>query len=359
MNDELIARRKAQVDAALRDRYTHEHVRALADAAAHRGTQRARRRLATAVGATLALGLAFSLRPWEERSAPPLSRSLARVAEHAAPTVARPTYSLEPIGTQAPRWTASESGDRALPRIRLDAGDVRVEVAERLRVDLSPPPGATFRDAAVEGNHAVFDLRWQRAAVVVASERGEVTVYVDGAVHRLAPGDHIVLGAGDTDATVIAATTSSKRRPDWKKLARAGDLEAARAALREARLRDPDDLMFAADTLRRAGHPGEAETHLRRVVEGHPDHVVAPVAAFTLGKLYLHRMNRPADAAKMFARVRSGTERGGALMEDALAREVESWAKAGQEGKARSLARTYVEQHPQGRHVSAMRRHLD
>jgi len=362
--NELIAGRRALLESALRERYTYEHVRGLAESATKRGAKRTRRKIAVGVGATVALVALVVSRSWEPRVVSPLEQSMARAPVHVVATPT-PMYSVVPLGVQAPQWSEAPPEDTALPRIRLDAGDVRVEVPERLRVDLSPPPGANFREATVEGDHAVFDLRWQHAAVVVASERGEVTVYVDGSVHRLEPGDRLVVGASTRSqlaSSTRARETSRRadgRRPDWKKLARAGDLEGARTALRDVRVHDPEDLMFAADTLRRAGHPGEAEVYLRRVVESHPNHVVAPVAAFTLGKLYLQRMNRPADAARMFARVRSAPGGGGALREDALAREVESWAEAGRIATARSLAQAYVEQHPQGRHVPAMRRYLD
>src|SRR5690606_20919825 len=119
----------------------------------------------------------------------------------------------------------------------------------------TPPPGAPFAEAAVVGDHSVFVVMYRQASVLVESERGALKVLVDGEVHHLSPGGRLVLGeaASKTVAGVDVRSSKVSRRADWKKLAQLGELEAARVALRETRLREPQDLMLAADILRRAG----------------------------------------------------------------------------------------------------------
>lgn len=360
MNDDLMARRRAQIDETIQKRYTWERVDTLAAAAEVRGAKRTRRRHILGVSAMVVVCLGLVAKRGLDAVEHQTLRSFVAAANHESPRVAQPAYSVETIGALAPRWTTTRDPVESVRRIQLESGDVRIETEERLRVDVSPPPGAAFAEASVESNHAVFVLVWQQASVVVMSERGALSVRLDGTVHHLASGERLVLGRDEShesqgpvqegSRSAVAAT----RRADWKKLAQGGDLEAARVALRDARLRDPEDLMLAADILRRGGHHGQAERYLRRVLDDHPKHATAPVAAFTLGKLYFNSMKKPAEAARMFARVRN-LAGGGALAEDALVREVESWAKAGRHGEARSLARSYIEQHPAGRHAATMR----
>jgi transmembrane sensor len=80
------------------------------------------------------------------------------------------------------------------------------------------------------------------------------------------------------------------------------------------------------------------------------------VAAFTLGRVLLTRLGRPREAAAAFAGARARAP-AGSLAEDALAREVEAWARAGELQRARARARQYLRSYPSGRRASSVRKH--
>jgi transmembrane sensor len=113
-----------------------------------------------------------------------------------------------------------------------------------------------------------------------------------------------------------------------------------------------DELMLAADVARLSGHPEEAVSYLRRVVEEQPGDPRAPLAAFTAGRA-LMGMGRPAEAMRAFAQV---TALGGPLAEDALARQVEAARQAGDLAAARRLAQQYLRQYPSGSRNATVRR---
>jgi transmembrane sensor len=77
----------------------------------------------------------------------------------------------------------------------------------------------------------------------------------------------------------------------------------------------------------------------------------ASLAAFTLGRVLLDELGRPAEAAAAFERARGA---GGAMAEDALAREVEACSKAGNVERARELAALYMRTYPSGRRARAV-----
>jgi hypothetical protein len=119
-------------------------------------------------------------------------------------------------------------------------------------------------------------------------------------------------------------------------------------------LSDPDDLMLAADVARQAGRPERAVPFLERVVREHSGEVSGQLAGFSLGKVYLDNLDEPALAAQSFAAVRAMAPTGG-LAQDALAREVEAWARAGETAKAHDGALEYAQLYPHGRRLSAVR----
>jgi len=107
-------------------------------------------------------------------------------------------------------------------------------------------------------------------------------------------------------------------------------------------------LLADADRARLAGRVDEGAALLERLVREYPDDVRAPPAAFSLGRLLLGELGRPADAARAFARARALAP-AGPLAEDALAREVEAWGRAGDVEQARSRAVEYGRVYPNGR----------
>lgn len=119
-------------------------------------------------------------------------------------------------------------------------------------------------------------------------------------------------------------------------------------------LSEPDDLMLAADVARQAGRPERAVAFLQRVVDEHPRELCAQLAGFSLGKIYLDSLDEPTLAARRFAAVRAMAPSGG-LAQDALAREVEAWARAGASDRARAAATEYARLYPTGRRLAAVR----
>jgi len=143
----------------------------------------------------------------------------------------------------------------------------------------------------------------------------------------------------------------------WVTLAGEKRFGEAYGLLRQVPLRelsDPDDLMLAADVARQAGRPERAVPFLERVVNEHPKEVPAQLAGFSLGKIYLDNLDEPALAAHSFAAVRAMAPAGG-LAQDALAREVEAWARAGETARARDGALEYQRLYPHGRRLAAVR----
>jgi transmembrane sensor len=143
----------------------------------------------------------------------------------------------------------------------------------------------------------------------------------------------------------------------WVALATEKRFDEAYGLLQKVPLREldnPDDLMLAADVARQAGKPAEAVPFLERVLKDHPKELSAQLAGFSLGKVYLDSLGQPAQAAKTFAMVRSLAPAGG-LAQDALAREVEAWSRAGDAARAHETAAEYVRLYPTGRRLSAVR----
>jgi transmembrane sensor len=119
---------------------------------------------------------------------------------------------------------------------------------------------------------------------------------------------------------------------------------------------DVEALMRSADAARRAGHPAQALPYLRRLLRDHPADARAPLAAFTLGRILLAELDRPAEAADAFALSRRLAP-GGPMASHALAREVEAAARSGDAARARRLAETYMANYPAGPHLAAVRSH--
>jgi transmembrane sensor len=110
---------------------------------------------------------------------------------------------------------------------------------------------------------------------------------------------------------------------------------------------DAAKLLADADRARLAGRFDEGASLLQRLIREHPGDQRAPLAAFSLGRILLGELHRPAEAAQAFARVRTLAP-DGPLAEDALAREVEAWARAGDLDRARVRGAEYMRKYPNG-----------
>jgi transmembrane sensor len=148
-------------------------------------------------------------------------------------------------------------------------------------------------------------------------------------------------------------------QPAWQDLAREGDFDGAWGRLHQpaASPRDvPEELLLAADVARLSHHSEAAVEPLQRCIDRHAADPRAPLAAFTLGRVLLDELGRPRQAAEAFRRAHELSPQG-PLAEDALAREVESWARAGEPGPARTAAQLYLQRYPGGRREASVRRH--
>ena len=115
---------------------------------------------------------------------------------------------------------------------------------------------------------------------------------------------------------------------------------------------DPSELLAAADVARMSKHSAQAVGPLRRLLASHSGDPRAPLAAFTLGRVLLDELGRPREAADAFSKARRG-----AMAEDALAREVEAWSRAGDATTARARADEYLKAYPNGRREKSVRKY--
>lgn len=117
------------------------------------------------------------------------------------------------------------------------------------------------------------------------------------------------------------------------------------------------DLLLLADVARLSHHPADAVSPLNRLLSSHATDPRAPLAAFTLGRVLLDDLGRPREAADAFRRVQTLELQGpdGPLAQDALAREVEAWSRAGEPQRAKERAQEYVRHYPTGRRLRSVR----
>lgn len=255
---------------------------------------------------------------------------------------------------------------------QLDRGSARFTV--------TPNPERPFRVLAagvtVTVLGTVFDVAIEPAGVHVSVLRGRVRVNGPRTERVLSAGESGLFPAGDAaveaPAPVSAAPPASPSAtpdpaevaratavPSWRSLAHEGSYAQAVTRLMAEgpnAVRDtPEDLLLSADVARLGGHPERAVAPLERVISGHPFDSRAPLAAFTLGRVLLEQLGQPRPAARAFATARQ-LDRAGALTQDALAREVEAWSRAGESDKAHERALDYLRRYPNGRRASAVRR---
>ncbi len=160
--------------------------------------------------------------------------------------------------------------------------------------------------------------------------------------------------ANATRPGVEAAPTA-----DWRELKRAGKHARAYELLQPRGFRDvrdePGDLLLASDVARLSHHPAEAAMLLRKLVAGHSRDPRAPSAAFTLGWVLFKDLGRPREAAAAFSRAEALAPSGN-LAEDALARAIEAFYRAGDKSRARAELERYERTHPHGRHQASLER---
>ena len=217
----------------------------------------------------------------------------------------------------------------------LAAGGAHFEVARR--------PSRTFRVHAgpvtVQVIGTRFQVRRQDDHSMVSVTEGRVLVSWWGGSRELGAGEAGTFPPQPADAPAAAgapaapAPTTRRRAPDPR----------------------PDVLFAHADRARKAGKPDVAVAHLRTLIDRFPADPHAPVAAFTIGRLLLESLGQPRQAAASFERARV-LANGAPVAEDALAREVEAWASAGERALAHRRAELYRQLYPNGSRLGAVMR---
>ncbi|UJR83085.1 FecR family protein [Sandaracinus amylolyticus] len=242
------------------------------------------------------------------------------------------TVTVSVIGTE---FTVTREGSGAI--VEVDHGRVRIEWEHDGRDELSAGERGVYPRARVEAEPtAVRDEPAAARAPRVRTSRGRER-------------------AAEREVTPEPAPVT----PDWRALAAEGRYDDGYALLladtRVLRSDDVGTLVFAADCARLSGHPAESLPYLRRALEIGRDDERAPLVSFTLGRVLLQQLDRPAEAADAFAQARALAPEG-SLAPDALAREVEASHRAGLAARARALAEEYLRRHPDGVRADAVRR---
>jgi transmembrane sensor len=264
----------------------------------------------------------------------------------------------------------------------IEAGPERIIASvERgqISAEVTPRPSRIFRIVAgqvvVEALGTAFTVERLDERVGVSVRHGRVRVTWLTGTRELGAGESnwfppieenrareeaSAAGAGEGSAVESSPSpgpvANPARTPSWKMLALEGRNREAYALLRDQRrsLRDPDDLLLAADVARLSGHPADAVPYLERLIKESGNQTKAAMAAFALGRVLMTSLGQPDKAALEFADARRRAQ-GGSLAEDALAREVEAWAQAGAATRARERAQEYLRLYPRGQRSRAVR----
>ncbi|MEO5768594.1 MAG: FecR domain-containing protein [Polyangia bacterium] len=204
------------------------------------------------------------------------------------------------------------------------------------------------------------------AFTVDRSTPGAVAVTVDrGVVRVTSPAGERLLRAGDEglfqEGVALAAIDASPRTPRRVVPASPSGAPSVPLGRRTGAPRSEDTakaLLKTAVDARAVGSPAEAAIALRTIVDRWPGDPRAPYAAFMLGRVLLDDLNRPLEAAQTFASVLR-LDPTTPLAEDALAREIEAWSRAGRAALVRERARSFLSQFPNGLHAEEIRAIVD
>jgi transmembrane sensor len=253
-------------------------------------------------------------------------------------------------------------------RVEEDGGTrIRARVEQgRGRFEVTKNPARQFRveagSVAVTALGTVFTVALESGRVAVAVGEGRVRVDWPQGSGELTAGTRALF---PPEAPVSAEPPAARRterppvRPTWVALARERKYAESYALLEHTPpppAWSADELMMAADAARLSGHVRDAVPYLERILREHRGDVRAAQAAFILGKVLLSMLDQPAAAAARFAEARALAP-ASPLAEDALAREVEAWARAGDAERARARALEYLRVYPAGARRDAVAPH--
>ncbi|MBN2343785.1 MAG: FecR domain-containing protein [Deltaproteobacteria bacterium] len=255
--------------------------------------------------------------------------------------------------------------------------DVQVSIAEGgARFEVSPNANRNFvvqvKNVTVTVHGTIFQVERFASHVIVGVEEGLVQVDWFGGEKFLKPGQKErfpFFGGGVEDAPsespadplgnheMSPEKQAKKALKDWRHYAHKGEFETASKIIgKKGDVRDTvDDLLLAADAMRLSGKPQEGIVYLTKIVTKHSRDPRAALAEFTRGRILLSQLGNPREAALSFRHVQKMASNS-ALAEDALAREVESWHRSGEQDTARERAELYTVRYPQGRRLKAVQK---
>jgi len=212
----------------------------------------------------------------------------------------------------------------------LEAGAAHFEVV--------PKPSRVFRvnagPATVEVVGTSFSVKRSQSRSEVTVDRGRVIVSWNGGSRVLNKGESGTFPPIE-EKIASEATASAPAARDT-------------ATARGEAMTSAEALFASADKARKEGRPDQALGYLKAITDRHAGDPRAPLAAFTRGRVLLESLGRPREAAHAFAQARNLSGKRSALAEDALAREVEAYAAAGDAGTARERAELYRRNYPKG-----------
>ena len=118
-------------------------------------------------------------------------------------------------------------------------------------------------------------------------------------------------------------------------------------------------LLREADDARKHQKPIQAAALLARILKEFPDDPVVGLVALTLGRIRLDTLHQPRAAAAAFKQAVSSKGLPAPLMEQAYARCVEAFHRAGESASARSMSHIYKSRFPGGVWLSWVERWAD
>lgn len=261
------------------------------------------------------------------------------------------------LRTGEARFSVKPGGPRTW---KIECGPVTVEVVgtqftltrDDARLRVSVEHGAVIVSGAPVPDHVV--RLGASDTIVIALSRAEAAT--SGAVARAAE----PAPAPEERVAPVASAAGSAVALER----RAPPLPAAAAPIADAGAQVITSLeppvtartwLARADDARVAGRFEQAAQILETVVTTYGSDPSAPLAEFSLGRLYLDSLGNPALAATHFSRALT---RGlpAALSQDAYARLVEAHAKAGNASAANEVAERYRAQYPMGRRLADVNR---
>jgi len=283
------------------------------------------------------------------------SRAVLSAGTHLSPTVNRAGYIELALESGDASFEVEPGGPR---RWHIVAGEVEVEVVGTAFTVVSAP--STVEVSVVHGIVRVSGGTLSEPRLLTAGESLSVA-RTEAPITALAPSEvDVVADAADPTpepdsvATTRAAPTRRRDTSSWTALAESGEHERAWEALgpsgvrAEARGASPRELLLLADVARLSGHPQEAVEPLELLLSSsHAGSREAPLAAITLGRLELHELGHPREAAHAFERaIASGVP--AAFDEEVRADLAIAFGRSGETERAARAADAYFERYPNG-----------